>query len=375
MITATQRPVSLRVGDFQVESLGVEWPDYFQGYGLGPRSTFHYCAYGIGDTEEEALADCLEMAAQQGFDVDGETEERIRAEYGPADDSETALEALGVEEEGEDLDETPFFHVGIKWNCREEERLERVKKLANVDFLHYQDYCPQGPSSRYSGLQEWGYTRRIDPDDTSVSYGDLMRPDDCPESAVKYLEALSTDATEEGELYFFLPYASGSDYSGSTVEKANCREFLESYGEEGFVWEAHGGHNTYAVVLGLTGLLECPDDTFDSILGIVEGLEDYPLIDDEALSTLEMEGADEAWESWVAADFRRDLEKKFEGVEFEWPADSELRPFFERMAEKVGEYWFNEGYGPDMYIRLDKVVEGIDLDALAPYAIRGGKHE
>ena len=56
------------------------------------------------------------------------------------------------------IDETPFFHVGIKWNCREEERLARVKKLANVDFLHYQDYCPQGPSSRYSGLQEWGYT-------------------------------------------------------------------------------------------------------------------------------------------------------------------------------------------------------------------------
>ena len=118
MNTATKRPVCLRVGDFQVESLGVEWPDYFQGYGLGPRSQFNYCAYGIGDTEEEALAECLEMAAQQGFDVDGETEERIRAEYGPADDSETALEALGVEEE---TDESPFFHVGIKWNTSNRE--------------------------------------------------------------------------------------------------------------------------------------------------------------------------------------------------------------------------------------------------------------
>ena len=369
MATTTQRPVSLRVGEFQVESLGVEWPDYFQGYGLGPRSTFNYCAYGIGDTEEEALDDCLEMVAGQGFDVDGETEERIRAEYGPADDSETALEALGVEEEGEDLDETPFFHVGIKWNCREEERLARIRKVAGLAMFHYQNYCPQGPSALYSGLQEWGYTRRIDPDCKAVSYGDLMQPADCPESAVKYLEALSTDATEEGELYFFLPYASGSDYSGSTVEKANCREFLESYGEEGFVWEAHGGHNTYAVVLGLTGLLECPDDTFDSILGIVEGLEDYPLIDDEALSTLEMEGADEAWESWVASDFRRALEKKFDGVDFEWPPDSDLRPFFEKRAEKANEYWFNEGYGPDMYIRLDKIVEGIDLDCLAPYTV------
>ena len=366
MKTATQRPVSLRVGEFQVESLGVEWPDYFQGYGLGPRSTFNYCAYGIGNTEEEALADCLEMVAQQGFDVDEATEERIRAEYGPADDSETALEALGVEEE---TDETPFFHVGMKWSCQQEERFARIRKLANLELLRYEDYCPQGPSSRYSGLQEWGYTRRIDPDSKAVSYGDL-KPADCPESAVKYLEALSTDATEEGELYFFLPYASGSDYSGSTVEAANHKEFLESYGEEAFVWESHGGFNTYAVVLGLTGLLECADDTFNAILDIIEGLENYPLIDDEALSKLESDNANEAWESWVAGDFRRALEKKFDSAEFDWPADSDLRAFFEKKAEKANEYWFNEGYGPDMYIRVDKVVEKVEWDDVAQYAIR-----
>jgi len=366
MKTATQRPVSLRVGEFQVESLGVEWPDYFQGYGLGPRSTFNYCAYGIGNTEEDALADCLEMVAQQGFDVDEATEERMRAEYGPADDSETALEALGVEEEA---DETPFFHVGMKWNCQQEERFARIRKLANLELLRYEDYCPQGPSSRYAGLQEWGYTRRIDPDSKAVSYGDL-KPADCPESAVKYLEALSTDATEEGELYFFLPYASGSDYSGSTVEAANHREFLESYGEEAFVWEAHGGFNTYAVVLGLTGLLECADDTFDAVVGIVEGLENYPLIDDEALSKLESDNANEAWESWVAGDFRRALEKKFDNAEFDWPADSDLRALFEKKAEKANEYWFNEGYGPDMYIRVDKVVEKVEWDDVAQYAIR-----
>jgi hypothetical protein len=366
MVTATQRPVSLRVGEFQIETLGVEYPDYFQGFGLGPRSKFTFCAYGIGDTEEEAFQDCLEMVAQQGFDVDDETEARIREGYGPIDDETTAAEYLDLEE----FEDSPaYVHIGIKWNCREEERLERIKKLANVDFLHYQDYCPQGPSSRYSGLQEWGYTRRIDPDSKAVSYGDLMKPADCPDSAVAYLEGLSTDATEEGELYFFLPYASGSDYSGSTVEKANYKEFLESYGEEGFVWEAHGGFDTYAVVLGLTGLLECADDTFNAILDIIEGLEDYPLINDEALSNLESDLADEAWDCWVAGEFQRALEKKFDCAEFEWPADSDLRTFFEKKAEEANEYWFNEGYGPDMYIRVDEIVEGIDLDDLADYTV------
>jgi len=366
MNTATQRPVSLRVGAFSIETLGVEYPDYFQGFGLGPQSEFDYCAYGIGDTEEEAFQDCLEMVAQQGFDVDDETEARIREGYGPVDDETTAAEYLDLEE----FEDSPaYVHIGIKWNCRQEERLARIQKIANLVLLHYQDYCPQGPSGRYTGLQEWGYTRRIDPDSKSVSYGDLMHPDDCPASAVKYLEGLSTDATEEGELYFFLPYASGSDYSGSTVEASNRKEFLESYGKEEFVWEAHGGYNTYAVVLGLTGLLECADDTFDAILDTIEGLEDYPLINDEALSNLESTLADEAWDSWVAADFRRDLEKKFDGVEFEWPSDSDLRPFFEKRAEKANEYWFNEGYGPDMYIRVYKIVEGIDLDCLADYTV------
>ena len=66
-----------------------------------------------------------------------------------------------------------------------------------------------------------------------------------------------------------------------------ARSFWNPTGRRQFVWEAHGGFDTYAVVLGLTGLLECADDTFDAILGIIEGLEDYPLIDDEALSNLE----------------------------------------------------------------------------------------
>jgi len=367
MATTTQRPVTLRLGEFQVEYIGVEWPDYFQGYGLGPSSRYAYCAYGIGNTEEEALADCLEMVAQQGFDVDGETEERIRAEYGPADDSETALEALGVEEE---TDESPFFHVGIKWSCREEERLARIRKIADLEFLRYQDYRPQGPSALYSARQEWGYTRRIDPDSKSVSYGDVMDPDNCPASAVKYLEGLSTDPTEHGELYFFLPYATGSDYSGSTVEKANHKAFLESHGEEGFVWDAHGGFDTYAVVLGLTGLLECPDDTFDAVMGVVEGLKDYPLIDEEALSELEMELADEAWECWGGYEFRKALEAKFDGTDFDWPDGSDFRSFFEQKREEANEYWESESCGPSVFVRIERVVEKIDFADVAQWVVK-----
>jgi len=117
MTTTVHQPAGRHVGQFQIESLGMRWPEDFQGYGLEPQSEYNYCTYGIGNTEKRAFLDCLKMVAYEGFDVDDETESRIREAYGPADNTETALEAIGVEQE---TDETPFFYIGIKWNCREE---------------------------------------------------------------------------------------------------------------------------------------------------------------------------------------------------------------------------------------------------------------
>lgn len=122
MTVATKKMV---LADFQVEFLGVDYPDYFNGYGLGPSSRFSRCTYGIGDTEEEALEDCMEMMAQSGdFDFDEDVEKRIRAAYGNTDGDTTVADYLGLEEGDEDSDcddcgESAWFHVGIKWNEKE----------------------------------------------------------------------------------------------------------------------------------------------------------------------------------------------------------------------------------------------------------------
>jgi len=361
--TATKLSVVRKVGDFTVESLGVEYPDYFQGYGLGPNSKYDFCAYGVGDTEEEALADCLEQVAQQGFDLDEETEERVRADFGAIDDSTTAAEELGLADDEVDEEFNAYWHVGIKWNCREEERLKRIRKIRGLQFCQYEDYRPlERDSSGYG--KTWGYATRADGD---VSYGDL-KDADRPESAEKYLEALSTDILDSGELYFYVPYATGSDMSGDTVTAANYKVFIETYKED-WVHAVHGGFNTYAAVIGLTGLLGCAEDTFDEVCNVLEGLEDYPFIDEEAHSRLEMEKTDEAWESGYAADFRDALEKKFDGAEFAWPSDGDLRTFFEDKREKANVYWENEGSGADMIVRLERIVEGINLDDVEKWAI------
>jgi hypothetical protein len=373
MMSATKRPVVMTLGDFTVECLGVDYPDYFQGYGLGPKSNYSDCCYGIGNTEAEALEDCMEMMAQSGrVDLDEAAEKRIREDYGHCDDTVTAAEEAGCEDESDDADnmvyEGPYWHVGIKWNVREEQRLARIRKIPNLQPLTYSDYCivPKDEDGYSSWKSQWGYIRRAE---GSVGYGDFKNTD-WPDSAESYLGALSDKPEDSEEIYFYVPYASGSDYSGSTVEKSNAKVFEETYGSEEWVHSVYGGYSTYAVAVGLTGLLTCADDTFDAICEALEGLADYPLLDEEAHSALEMELSDEAWDSWGKDSFVKELEAEFaEDAEFNWPDDSTLRKFFEDKREEANEYWFNEGYGPDMYVRIDEVVKGITFDDLEKWAV------
>ena len=95
-------------------------PRLLPGLRVGPNSGYRYCAYGIGDTEEEMLADCLEMMAQQRVRFgrsDGEanpakptaprTIRKLRTNWGCR---------KRKREEFEESGERPYFHVGIKWN-------------------------------------------------------------------------------------------------------------------------------------------------------------------------------------------------------------------------------------------------------------------
>src|SRR4030042_1747889 len=99
VLDALKSAKGTKMKNFTVECLGVDYPDYFQGYGLGPNSEYSNCCYGIGNTEAEALDDCLDMA-----EVTDADEQRIRDAYGPCDDT-TAAEELGVE----DTDYPPYW--------------------------------------------------------------------------------------------------------------------------------------------------------------------------------------------------------------------------------------------------------------------------
>ncbi len=101
----------MQLGDFTVNFLGVEFPDYFQGF--MPHIPYDNSVYGIGDTEEAALDDCImQFALCACVDVTPGIAHRIRDAYGDTNKYMRAAEAVGCESEYDD----PFFHIGMQWN-------------------------------------------------------------------------------------------------------------------------------------------------------------------------------------------------------------------------------------------------------------------
>ncbi len=169
-----------------------------------------------------------------------------------------------------------------------------------------------------------------------------------------------TDRFVDEDIYFYVPYTTGSDYSGCTITWANYKTF-EEYDDD-CIHLVHGGYNTYGIVINATKL--CDSEIFEVIIETLESLENYPLIDDNLLAEVEMELVEEAWECWAKDDFERVLEEKFSFADFNFP---DLREFFE---EKREEAWECEGYGPSMWIDIVDVVKEIEFNDVVEWAVK-----
>jgi hypothetical protein len=160
-------------------------------------------------------------------------------------------------------------------------------------------------------------------------------------------------APSDKTIWAELGYATGSDYSGSLVEVSNYNglcELLEEHHPEGsvpVVWcRTHGGHGTFGLLVRYELLAE-------EVREAIDGLEDYPLLDNEAHSELECEAQNEAWESWAKRDFERAVCKHY--GECDWPEGVDSYELFHVASDRASEYWINE-QGSDMWIRLEPIV-------------------
>lgn len=174
------------------------------------------------------------------------------------------------------------------------------------------------------------------------------------------------DAREDAADVVGSRYLSGSDYSGGALIRANVRAASdeiddtndegETLGAAGLKVTAHGGHNTLALYFRL----DVEHEGAAAAAEILSGLENYPVVSDEALSEQEHEEQESAWQSYGAADFRRALALKF-GIEPDFLSTDEQAETFGtlfRAAEGGGNPLVeHEETGP--YFRIDDAAERI----------------
>ena len=157
--------------------------------------------------------------------------------------------------------------------------------------------------------------------------------------------------TDGGKRYLWIaPRALAGDDS---LSRANRRTWEQDFKEhEGHAWIEWDGAILVRAIVTVPGIVEALDK-----------LHDYPVMDDEALSEVEREDEDEAWESYARRDFASALGKRF-GVDRDAIKETEdLRSLFTRAADRGnvngGPGIVHESDGP--YFMCEEVAEHVTM--------------
>ena len=222
---------------------------------------------------------------------------------------------------------------GIKME-RKDKIIKRIENIDHISFWCYNHYD--------SSIRD--YTQVI-PADKSVYWSDLEKLD-------------NPDLSDLENIYIMHDYTQMGDYGGSLVEKSNYEVLTDGYG---FI-RVFGDYGSISCMISIQSLIDMEEES-DTILDVLEGLNNYPLIDDDELYQQEQEQIEEAWDNWVEYDFKRAIELKYDIDldDYELIPDQTFRSIFDAAAENISEYWINES-GYDMWINVDKVVKSLDFN-------------
>lgn len=160
-----------------------------------------------------------------------------------------------------------------------------------------------------------------------------------------------------------IPYTLHSDYSGGTVECANCKYLDENYKplRSKAIWRVYGGYDTEGYIM-LRNPQDFQPDNFelsilwDQLREEIASLHDYPLFNDEVLSELELELEESSWNDWVKYDLEKALIEKGIYNDDTMPSSDELCKLFHQCAEKANVYFECESHNSG-YWDIDRIVK------------------
>jgi hypothetical protein len=164
-------------------------------------------------------------------------------------------------------------------------------------------------------------------------------------------------------------FCQSGDYGGAVHYLSNARELLRGFsGPE--CRELIGSYGSHGVAVDCRYL--SPD-----LLESLESLENYPVLCEDALGQLELELQSEAWENYLASEFRHELERLLCNVlsahyedgdderaekSVESLSETQLWDLFANAAEEANIYWEHEHNA--VWISCQKVAESLSEDQL-----------
>jgi hypothetical protein len=154
------------------------------------------------------------------------------------------------------------------------------------------------------------------------------------------------------------------DYCGAPHTASNQRVLLGEFsGPE--LRSCSGGYGAQSVAID-------PRYLSEELLESLQSLENYPVLNEDDCSALELELQGEAWESWAQRDFSRALERRLSSVleddetaeeTIESLSPDSLCSLFYALADKGSIYWESQS-SPDQWIDCERVAGELSEEEL-----------
>ena len=183
--------------------------------------------------------------------------------------------------------------------------IEDIYGIDNTDLYTFHD------SIRVQKGDYDYYYREIDyPESDSISWSDLTLVN-YTSKKTRLLDLKET--LKEVDIFLISNHMQFGDYDNSCmVERSNYKLFMEDYKEEKGIFTIYGGYGSSGIAISIRYLLDpANEDKADEIIELLNGLNSYPVIDDEDMSNMEYESFLESLDSYAIRDCSSLLANQF----------------------------------------------------------------
>ena len=167
-----------------------------------------------------------------------------------------------------------------------------------------------------------------------------------------------TEYNKEGERYYFSPYLQFGDHDNScAVERSNYRVFMDEHKDSEFIKDVSGWYGSSAIAVNLN----CTDSEInDKLMSLLN----YPCLNDDDVTMLELDMEKEYIDNFIEWDLGRLLKEKYEHYFDHEILDKDKFIELWHECKDTNNTYFEVECGGNGYIDTKKLFEGANFEGI-----------